>query len=97
MPVAQLGKHADSQLRARTHSSVAWQVFYLFGALGLVWSLWWERLMEGVVESEPEIAQALGGFAGGKEQQVPWRAFLRNRPIQALGFTHFCNNWCAGC
>lgn len=24
---------------------------------------------------------------------VPWRAFLRNRPVQALAYTHFCNNW----
>ena len=72
------------------------QVFYLFGGIGLVWSLWWERLMEGVLDTEPEIAEALDGYAGGQQQQVPWRAFLRNRPVLALGFTHFCNNWCAG-
>ena len=52
--------------------------------------------MEGVLDSEPEIAEALDGYAGGQQQQVPWRAFLRNRPVLALGFTHFCNNWCAG-
>jgi ACS family sodium-dependent inorganic phosphate cotransporter len=24
---------------------------------------------------------------------IPWRAFLRSRPVQALMFTHFSNNW----
>lgn len=24
---------------------------------------------------------------------VPWRGFVRNRPLQALAYTHFCNNW----
>ena len=28
------------------------------------------------------------------QQTVPWRGFLRNRPVQALAYTHFCNNWC---
>lgn len=26
-------------------------------------------------------------------QAVPYRAFLRSRPVQALMYTHFCNNW----
>lgn len=30
------------------------------------------------------------------KQPVPWRAFLRNPPLRALGYTHFCNNWCVG-
>lgn len=38
-----------------------------------------------------------GGSHGGgvisHKQSIPWRSFLRNRPIQALAYTHFCNNW----
>ena len=26
-------------------------------------------------------------------QVTPWRAFLRNTPVRALAYTHFCNNW----
>ena len=26
-------------------------------------------------------------------QVTPWRAFLRNVPVRALAYTHFCNNW----
>ncbi|CAD7700176.1 unnamed protein product [Ostreobium quekettii] len=27
------------------------------------------------------------------DAHVPWRAILRSQPVQALMFTHFCNNW----
>ena len=39
-----------------------------------------------------------GGHGGviDARQPVPWRAFLRNAPLRALAYTHFCNNWCAG-
>lgn len=109
-------------------------VFYLFGGLGLVWALWWERLVAGIAEREPELVQALttpGGAGANPQQQqkgarldassaaaaahddgaalaghgghggvidarapVPWRAFLRSPALLALGYTHYCNNWC---
>ena len=28
------------------------------------------------------------------QDATPWRAFLRNTPVRALAYTHFCNNWC---
>jgi ACS family sodium-dependent inorganic phosphate cotransporter len=35
-----------------------------------------------------------GGHAAGSiSGSVPWRAFLRNRAVLALMYTHFCNNW----
>ena len=36
-----------------------------------------------------------GGHASAPMElaPVPWRAFLRCRPVQALAYTHFCNNW----
>uniref|UniRef100_A0A383V629 Major facilitator superfamily (MFS) profile domain-containing protein n=1 Tax=Tetradesmus obliquus TaxID=3088 RepID=A0A383V629_TETOB len=35
-----------------------------------------------------------GGHAAGPVSgDVPWRAFLRSRAVQALMYTHFCNNW----
>jgi hypothetical protein len=56
--------------------------------------------MARIAVQEPELAAALvpgqaagtGGSQAAKEA-VPWRAFLRNRPLQALAYTHFCNNW----
>ena len=52
------------------------------------------------METDPETAAKFEGVArqpdatvaeGGDE--VPWRAFLRNTPVRALAYTHFCNNW----
>lgn len=30
-----------------------------------------------------------------EEEGLPIRGFLRNTPLRALAYTHFCNNWCA--
>lgn len=76
-----------------------------------MWSLWWERLQADISLEDPALAEALTGpatqgrtasgktnvSASGKEdgEPVPWRGFLRNRAVQALGYVHFCNNWCA--
>ncbi|EFN56606.1 hypothetical protein CHLNCDRAFT_21975, partial [Chlorella variabilis] len=79
-------------------------VFYLFGGVGLVWCLWWERLLAeqpggsgarlGEAEGKAHAAAHAGhGGVIDARQPVPWRAFLRNPPLRALGFTHFCNNW----
>lgn len=87
-------------------------VFVTFGAAGLVWVLWFEQLMAGIVARDPAAAALLtedrlstaaadsavdsshGGHAAGPiTGSVPWRAFLRSRAVQALMYTHFCNNW----
>lgn len=46
-------------------------VFYIFGGLGLLWALWWERLVAGIAETEPELVKALTtpGGAGAIAQQ----------------------------
>ena len=74
------------------------QVFYLFGAVGLGWTFWWERLMTSIAIQEPEAAKML--LDGRSDENgalsddiVPWRGFLRNGPVRALAVTHFTNNW----
>ena len=122
-------------------------VFYLFGGMGLLWCVWWEKLVAEVREKEPELVAALtsrggppdpaaaalqqqrqqlgdtalriggaaavgaapaaageaagsaaghGGHGGviDARQPVPWRSFLRNPPLRALAYTHFCNSEC---
>lgn len=27
------------------------------------------------------------------DKEIPWRGMLRCRPLRALIYTHFCNNW----
>lgn len=54
----------------------------------------------GAVAATGDEASSAGhGGHGGvinARQKVPWRAFVRNAPLRALAYTHFCNNWCAG-
>ena len=78
------------------------QVFYGFGAAGLLWSSWWESVVSAMAEEDPEAHRLLTETAATREasraepeQAMPWRAFLRNGPMRALAYTHFCNNWCA--
>lgn len=77
-----------------------WQtVFYLFGAVGLAWTAWWEKIMNDIALQEPEAADLLinsrstGDSDASIADAVPWRAFLRNTPVRALACTHFVNNW----
>ena len=67
---------------------------------GVAWAVWFEHVQGRILETDPDTAAKLEGVArqpdatvveGGDE--VPWRAFLRNTPVRALAYTHFCNNW----
>lgn len=71
-----------------------------FGLLcaGIGWSLWWEKLQGELQLEDPEIVAKLtadpeAGKLEADREAVPWRAFVRARPVQALAYTHFCNNW----
>ena len=71
---------------------LGWQsVFLSFGLAGFVWFLWYESSFPDELEMTKEAKAKLekAGAAPG----VPWRELLRQRPVQALTFVHFCNNW----
>ena len=63
---------------------------------GLIWYVWFERLIRDMEQDDPDTVRKLSapmsmrGGGGG----IPYRAILRSRPVHALMFTHFCNNWC---
>lgn len=74
-------------------------VFVAFGSAGLVWVAWFELLQNDFELTSPSFSQKLTPGQGDwnnvddEEEEVPWRAIIRSRPVQALGFAHFCNNW----
>lgn len=78
-------------------------VFYAFGILGLGWAVWFEHIQTQIAAQDPEVAAKLQGYqrhsgsaaalSTADEETVPWRGFLRSRPVQALAYAHFCNNW----
>lgn len=74
-----------------------WESLFLcFGAVGLVWYVWFDSLLQQVRAENPELVDKLdhkGGPCTETGSAVPYRAFIRSPPVQALMFTHFCNNW----
>jgi MFS transporter, ACS family, solute carrier family 17 (sodium-dependent inorganic phosphate cotransporter), other len=73
-----------------------WQaVFYVFGALGLVWIAGFEGVVRGKGKEMEALRNAMRSEEAttGHSTGVPFRAFVRNGPVRALMFTHFANNW----
>eukprot|EP01025_Chloroclados_australasicus_P030490 TRINITY_DN3059_c1_g1_i5.p1 TRINITY_DN3059_c1_g1~~TRINITY_DN3059_c1_g1_i5.p1 ORF type:complete len:405 (+),score=22.87 TRINITY_DN3059_c1_g1_i5:591-1805(+) len=79
-------------------------VFYVFGGAGLFWCILWEYILTRLNESEPQMMVKLGvqnqsgsgSFMSGLKQMftdVPLKAFVSERSVQALLYVHFCNNW----
>jgi MFS transporter, ACS family, solute carrier family 17 (sodium-dependent inorganic phosphate cotransporter), other len=81
-----------------THIGWPW-VFYLFGALGLVWSVAWYLLVTSNPEDHPRISQQEleyileGQHVTPKAEVIPWSKILHERAFWALLCAHFCTNW----
>lgn len=73
-------------------------IFYLFGAAGFIWFLFWwplagDRPITPVDRSF--IDQSNDGKTGSisNEKRVPWRGILSRASVWAIIISHFCNNW----
>lgn len=44
-------------------------------------------------DDETIVSQTDASSSSSNTNGVPWRAFLRSKPVLALAFVHFCNNW----
>jgi MFS transporter, ACS family, solute carrier family 17 (sodium-dependent inorganic phosphate cotransporter), other len=76
--------------------SLGWQsVFYVFGALGAVWIAIFKASQGTSIVDKKKLSlwQSFQVLRFETIANVPYRAFLRNRPTQALMATHFANNW----
>jgi ACS family sodium-dependent inorganic phosphate cotransporter len=72
-----------------------WQsVFYVFGIGGLLWNVWWQRIMKDEKVRELMREDAAPAIEGDIDKdELPWRAFVRNGPVRALCLVHFVHNW----
>lgn len=82
-----------------------WPVmFYIFGAIGIVFAFFWFRMIHGSPADHPSItaeeisllsgpAAITSGTAGSSWSEVPWRRILRTPAVWALIANHFCSNW----
>ena len=80
---------------------LGWEwAFYLFGIVGVVWWLAWNKWVTDLPENHPSIRpeelQYISENASASGQVVdapPIAMFLKNRAMWALIVAHFCNNW----
>lgn len=76
-------------------------IFYLFGAVGLLWAVFWFwRIFEHpsihprISKDELQLLQSEQN--SDKEfEAVPWRLLFSSKPVWALIINHFCTNWTA--
>lgn len=73
--------------------------FYLFGLVGVVWYLFWQRLIAQSPETDLKMTEQerqtikAGANSDPIEAGPPIRAFLKSMPVWAVIVAHFCNNW----
>ncbi|MEO7962912.1 MAG: ACS family MFS transporter [Gemmatimonadaceae bacterium] len=59
--------------------------FYVFGAMGLVWAIFWFRSVGSGRGVEEEVTTA--------SREIPWKKLVRTPAIWAIVSNHFCHNW----
>jgi MFS family permease len=77
-----------------------WQwAFYLFGGLGVIWYLFWQRSITAYPADDPRVSGeemdliTAGTTPAAVGEPVPWKALLSSAPVWAIIVAHFCNNW----
>jgi len=80
---------------------LGWEwAFYLFGAVGIVWYIAWQRLVttlpqnhRGISSAELAHLESNAPASGTAAESPSIREFLKNKPLWAIIVAHFCNNW----
>lgn len=76
-------------------------VFYLFGAVGLVWFVLWAFLVFDTPNSHPRISErerlyitsSLKNELSHSAGYIPWRSIVTSTPLLAIVVAHFSYNW----
>ncbi|XP_069132032.1 vesicular glutamate transporter 1-like isoform X1 [Argopecten irradians] len=79
-----------------------WQSgFYVFGVLGIIWSvIWWffsfERPSKSPYITNEEkiyIETSIGETSSTKDMNTPWFSFFTSMPVYAIIVANFCRSW----
>jgi ACS family sodium-dependent inorganic phosphate cotransporter len=79
-------------------------MFYVFGAVGIVFALFWFRLIYASPARHPHMSASERSLLTGPDvisseprkgswSEVPWRKLLATPAVWALISNHFCSNW----
>ncbi|XP_059325126.1 sialin isoform X4 [Ammospiza nelsoni] len=98
---AQLGTVVSLPLSGLICYYMNWvYVFYIFGALGILWWFFWMLLVSDTPETHRSISHAEREYilSSLKDQlstqkSVPWRPMLGSLPLWAIVVAHFSYNW----
>ncbi|KAK2524055.1 Slc17a5 [Columba guinea] len=98
---AQLGTVVSLPLSGLICYYMNWvYVFYIFGALGVLWFFFWMWLVSDTPETHRSISHAEREYilSSLKDQlstqkSVPWRPMLESLPLWAIVVAHFSYNW----
>ncbi|XP_019743657.1 sialin isoform X1 [Hippocampus comes] len=106
LTISQIGAHIGTVVSLPLSGEICFYldwtyVFYIFGAVGLLWFMLWAFLAFDSPNSHPWISEQERVYITGslkKElsplvQHIPWRAIVTSRPLLAIVVAHFSYNW----
>ena len=78
----------------------SWEwVFYSFGALGIIWFFFWNKLVTSYPEDHKSISKEELEYiraqapANSAAPTIPFLKLINNGPFLAIAVATFCNNW----
>ncbi|KAM6997678.1 sialin [Tautogolabrus adspersus] len=99
---AQLGTVVSLPLSGEICFYLDWTyVFYVFGAVGVVWFVLWALLVFDSPNTHPRISEreknyittSLKSELSPSQGVIPWKAIVTSRPLWAIVVAHFSYNW----
>ncbi|KAF6725584.1 Sialin [Oryzias melastigma] len=99
---AQLGTVISLPVSGQICFYLGWTyVFYIFGAIGLVWFVLWAFFVFDSPNTHPRISDrerlyitsSLRNELSTSAGFIPWKAILTSRPLLAIVVAHFSYNW----
>lgn len=98
---AQMGTVITMPISGVLCEYVNWEsVFYVFGALGVLWSILWFFLIFDSPARHPRISpqernyiETSQGSQTKGSLSVPWLEIAKSPPVYAVAVAHFTNNW----
>lgn len=100
---AQIGTVVTMPISGLLCEYVNWEsVFYVFGAVGVLWSIFWFFFVFDSPATHPRISPQERHYieaSQGSEAQakgslsVPWLQVAKSLPVYAVAVAHFTNNW----
>ncbi|XP_028578610.2 sialin isoform X2 [Podarcis muralis] len=98
---AQLGTVVSLPLSGLICFYMNWiYVFYIFGALGVVWFIFWMLIVSDTPETHKRISHAEKEYILSSltdqlstQKSIPWGAILTSLPLWAIVVAHFSYNW----